>query len=42
MFNGTLRFNIDPYEQASEEEIIKILNQAQLQNLLDADPDGLN
>lgn len=35
MFNGTLRFNLDPENKFTDEEIQALLNQAGLQELID-------
>lgn len=42
MFTGTLRFNLDPEGKRTDEEIVDLLNKAQLQNLLDNNPAGIN
>lgn len=42
MFTGTLRFNLDPENNNTEEEILDLMNKAQLQNLIDNDPAGIN
>jgi len=42
MFNGTLRFNLDPERVATEEEIIELLGKAQLDSVLYSNPEGLN
>lgn len=41
MFTGSLRFNIDPVGQATDNEIIELLHKAQLENVLNSDPMGL-
>lgn len=41
MFTGTLRFNIDPEGLVSDDEIIEVLQKAQLENVLNSDPKGL-
>lgn len=41
MFTGTLRFNLDPEGKASDDEIIELIKDAQLQSLLDGNPKGL-
>lgn len=42
MFTGTLRFNLDPEGKCSDHDILDLLNKAQLQNLLDNDPAGID
>lgn len=42
MFTGTLRFNLDPEEKATDEEILALLKEGQLQSLIDNNPKGLN
>lgn len=42
MFTGTLRFNLDPERKASDDEILKLLNDAQLQTLIDNNSKGLD
>ena len=42
MFTGTLRFNLDPMGLVSDQRIYEVLNQAQLDDLLQKDPLGLN
>lgn len=42
MFTGTLRFNLDPEGKRSDEDILDLLNKAQLQNLIDNDPAGID
>lgn len=42
MFTGTLRFNLDPEGKRSDHEILDLLNKAQLQNLIDNDPNGID
>jgi len=41
MFTGTLRFNLDPENKVSDAEIEDLLRRAELGNILDADPKGL-
>lgn len=41
MFSGSLRFNLDPEEKCSDETILDLLHDANLQTLLDKDPKGL-
>lgn len=41
MFKGTLKFNLDPENKNTDEEIYKIIEQAQLQELVDSDPAGI-
>lgn len=41
MFTGTLRFNLDPEEKASNAEIEDLLRRAGLDAVLDADSKGL-
>ena len=38
MFTGTLRFNLDPENQYSDEKILEVLKEAQLDDLLEKDP----
>lgn len=42
MFTGSLRFNLDPENKRTDHEIIDLLQKAQLQSLLDNDPNGIN
>ena len=42
IFENTLRFNLDPDEQASDEQIIELLNRASLINLVSRDAKGLD
>lgn len=42
MFNGTLRFNLDPENEVDDERIIELLKEARLEDLLNKDPLGLN
>jgi len=37
LFNGTLRFNLDPENLVSNERIIELLNKAKLDDLLNKD-----
>ena len=41
LFCGTLRYNIDPFEQFSDEECLAALEAVQLNQLIRAHPDGL-
>jgi ABC-type multidrug transport system fused ATPase/permease subunit len=41
MFSGTLRFNLDPEGKASDQQILKILKDAQLEDLLKKEEKGL-
>jgi len=34
LFTGTLKFNLDPYEQVSEERLLDLLVKAGLEDLL--------
>ncbi|CAF5023689.1 unnamed protein product, partial [Rotaria sp. Silwood1] len=42
LFCGTLRYNIDPFEQFSDEECLRALETGQLKNLVHNHPDGLH
>lgn len=42
LFCGTLRYNIDPFEQFSDEECVEALEAVQLKQLIRAHPDGLH
>ena len=42
IFENTLRFNIDPNEQASDEQIIELLIRASLQDLISQSTEGLD
>ena len=42
LFEGTLRFNLDPENKASDEELIELLKLASLENILNRNKDGLN
>ena len=42
LFEGTLRFNIDPHGVASDDEIIELLEQASLLNLIRRSEHGLD
>ncbi|CAF4776085.1 unnamed protein product [Rotaria sp. Silwood1] len=42
LFCGTLRYNIDPFEQFSNEECLRALETVQLKNLVHNHPDGLH
>jgi ABC-type multidrug transport system fused ATPase/permease subunit len=42
MFTGTLRFNLDPDNQVSDERIIALLREAKLEDLLNKDEKGIN
>lgn len=41
MFTGTLRFNLDPEEKTSDERIVELLREANLDDLLAKDPKGI-
>ena len=41
MFTGTLRFNLDPENKASDERIIELLHKANLEDYLSKDPKGI-
>ena len=41
MFTGTLRFNLDPENQIGDERIMELLREAQLEDLVNKDQDGL-
>jgi len=42
MFNGSLKFNLDPEGRATDEEIINLLEKAQLQSVLYSNKEGLD
>ena len=42
LFEGTLRQNIDPYNKASNSEIIELLKHASLENLIERHIKGLD
>ena len=42
LFENTLRFNLDPDEQASDEQLVDLLNRASLTNLVSRDSKGLD
>ncbi|CAF3807803.1 unnamed protein product [Rotaria sp. Silwood1] len=42
LFCGTLRYNIDPFEQFSNEECLAVLEAVQLKKLVQNHPDGLH
>ena len=42
IFSGTLRFNLDPLEKASDDRMIDLLRTARLEDLLHKDPRGLD
>lgn len=42
MFENTLRFNLDPDKQSSDEEIMRLINKAGLNTLVAKDPNGLD
>ena len=41
MFTGTLRFNLDPEGENSDERILDLLREAKLEELLNKDPLGI-
>jgi hypothetical protein len=41
MFNGTLRMNLDPEGLTSDDIIFKLIEDAQLKELIEKDPKGL-
>ena len=41
MFRGTLRFNLDPESQSTDQRIYDLLKEAQLEDLLSKDSAGL-
>ena len=41
MFTGTLRFNLDPAGERTDEEICDLLRRAELGSILDGSPEGL-
>ena len=42
MFTGTLRFNLDPENKVSNNRILEVLKEAQLDSILQKDPLGLD
>jgi len=42
MFSGTLRFNLDPLSEVTDERILEVMSAAQLDDFLQKDKDGLN
>ena len=42
IFEGTLRFNLDPTEKSEESEILRLIHKSCLSNLLAWDPLGLD
>ena len=42
MFTGTLRFNLDPENKTSDRRILEVMREAQLEDMLRKDPEGLN
>lgn len=42
LFCGTLRYNIDPFEQYTDEQCLAVLEAVQLKNLVRKHPDGLH
>jgi ABC-type multidrug transport system fused ATPase/permease subunit len=42
MFGGTLRSNLDPFNERSDEELMDILQKCLLGPVVEANPDGLN
>ena len=42
MFTGTLRFNLDPENRASNNRILEVLKEAQIDSILQKDPLGLD
>ena len=41
MFSGTLRLNLDPFDETTDERILDLLNKAGLDYLLDDNEVGL-
>jgi ABC-type multidrug transport system fused ATPase/permease subunit len=42
MFTGTLKFNLDPEDEVSDDRIIALLKKAKLDTLLNKNPKGLH
>jgi ABC-type multidrug transport system fused ATPase/permease subunit len=42
LFEHTLRFNLDPDNKSTDQEILALINKAALTNLLTKDPRGLD
>ena len=42
MFGGTIRSNLDPFNERTDEELYDVLYKCLLRNILDASEDGLN
>jgi len=42
MFGGTLRSNLDPFNEKSDEELMDVLHKCLLDDVVKANPDGLN
>lgn len=42
IFSGTLRFNLDPSAEYADQRMIELLQSAQLEDLLQKDPRGLD
>ncbi len=42
LFCGTLRYNLDPFKQSSDEECLRALEAVQLKQLVRSNPDGLS
>jgi ATP-binding cassette subfamily C (CFTR/MRP) protein 1 len=42
MFTGTLRFNLDPENFCTDDDIGILLRQSQLDNLIDSNSEGIN
>ena len=42
LFSGTLRMNLDPFDQYSDKDLNKALDRAHLKNYVDSLEDGLD
>ena len=42
LFQGTLRFNLDPESVATDEELFQLIKRAKMTDLLERDPKGLD
>jgi len=42
MFTGTLRFNLDPEGKVSDDEILDLMDKAQLKGMIESDGKGIN